>query len=84
MHEPEHKHEPEGNSRRLNIGDWLHVIEILVLVFSLGIAWAKFEYTEDIVVHHSQQLDRVEHYLSSRDPEYWKRAHEVEPWQQHP
>jgi hypothetical protein len=61
---------------RLNLGDWLHLLQIAVLFASLGVAFAKYQATEDQVNNHTRQLNRIEHYLSSRDPEYWQRTKE--------
>jgi hypothetical protein len=29
---------------------------------------------------HTHQLERMEHYLSSRDPEYWQRTKDAITW----
>ena len=58
-------------NRGLNLGDVLHLIQIATLVFTIGIAYQKFDASAVITQTHTQQLDRIEHYLSSRDPEYW-------------
>jgi hypothetical protein len=61
---------------RLNPGDWLHVVEFGLLLVTLGMFVKTIQYTESQVDKHSHQLDRIEHYLSSRDPEYWQRTQE--------
>lgn len=55
----------------LGTGDVLSMLQIAILIASLGVAWAKFQATQDQVTIHTHQLDRVEHYLSSHDPHYW-------------
>lgn len=65
MHNPERR-------QKINVGDVLHIIQIAVLLASLGVAYEKFDQTAHVVENHSKQLDRVEHYLSSKDPNYWK------------
>lgn len=60
-----------GKPITLNIGDWLHLLQIAVLFISLGFAWSRLDMAAAQVNHHTQQLDRIEHYLSSRDPNYW-------------
>ena len=63
-------------TRQLNIGDVLHIIQIAVLIASIGVAYERFDQVREAVVTHTRQLDRVEHYLSSKDPEYWQRSRE--------
>jgi hypothetical protein len=57
---------------RMNFGDWLHLVQLAVLCISLGIAWARFDSAATQVQRHTAQLDRIEHYLSARDPNYWR------------
>ncbi len=64
------------NPFRLNPGDWLHVMEAVVMLITLGMFIRTIQYTEAQVDKHSDQLNRIEHYLSSRDPEYWQRTQE--------
>jgi hypothetical protein len=65
-----------GNRRSFNRGDWLHLIQIAVMLFSLGIAYAKIQEAAVQSGRNAHTLERVEHYLSSRDPDYWQRAKE--------
>jgi hypothetical protein len=67
--------EPVVN-RKFNFGDILHVLEIAVLLISIGIYWQRLELTMDREVEHGIKLDRIEHYLSSRDANYWKLSKE--------
>jgi hypothetical protein len=62
-----------GNGR-LNAGDWAHIIQIIALVFSIGVVYQKFDIFTAQVSVHTQQLDRIEHYLSSGDPKYWEKS----------
>lgn len=62
--------------RVFNIGDFLHVVQIGILLVSLGMIYEKFQQTLDLTGTHSRQLNRIEHYLSSKDPEYWKQTKE--------
>lgn len=59
-----------------NSGDILHLLEVVVLLVGMGVAYDKLQTAADQVANHSRQLDRIEHYLSSRDPEYWQRTRE--------
>ena len=63
------------------------VIQIIVLIISVTLAYAAFDRREtllemrfDAVDKTVQQVDRqtnrVEHYLSSKDPDYWRPTHE--------
>jgi hypothetical protein len=63
-----------GNGRRLNLGDALHIFQIAVLLVSLGIVYEKFDANALVTAIHTQQLDRIEHYLSSKDPNYWNAS----------
>lgn len=62
--------------RFFNAGDWLHVVQIAILLGTLGVYYQKFVEINDSVNKHSNMLERVEHYLSSQDPQYWRKAHE--------
>jgi hypothetical protein len=62
---------------RLNFGDWLHLVQIAVLFMSLGMIFSEYRETAAQVRQHTEQLTRIEHYLSSRDPEYWRIARET-------
>jgi hypothetical protein len=68
-----------GNLRWKDISDWLKVV---VLVFLAGGAWAsvKSDLRDQsrllkVTVQHGQMMER---YLSSKDPEYWKRIKEMQ------
>jgi hypothetical protein len=68
---------PDGrNHKGINFGDVLHLMEVGMLLASMGAAYAEFQQTAKQVEVHTQQLNRIEHYLSSRDPEYWQRTKE--------
>jgi hypothetical protein len=43
-------------------------------VFSIGVVYQKFDIFTAQVSVHTQQLDRIEHYLSSGDPQYWEKS----------
>ncbi len=62
--------------RSINLGDVLHLLEIAVLLISIGISYQKFEEAAAQVRIHTDQLSRVEHYLSSKDPDYWRLSRE--------
>lgn len=64
-----------GNGRKINIGDWIHIVEIAALLISLGMNYQKFEQIAVDVGRHTETLTRIEHYLSSKDPEYWQKSH---------
>lgn len=56
----------------LNTGDILHIIQIAVLLISCGVGFAKLQTAETTVQNVADQLNRVEHYLSSHDAKYWQ------------
>lgn len=58
----------------LNAGDLLHLLEIAVLLISLGVGYAKLSIAADAVNQQGSKLERIEMYLSSRDPDYWHRS----------
>jgi hypothetical protein len=64
----------ENNGRSWNLGDILHLVQIAVLLISIGIAYEKFDIFTSQVSVHTQQLNRIEHYLSSKDSEYWNHS----------
>lgn len=63
-------------SRKWNLGDALHLLEIAALLLSMGMTYQKFAEASAQVSIHTRQLDRIEHYLSSKDPSYWKASRE--------
>jgi hypothetical protein len=69
-----------GEPLRLNTGDWLHLLQIAVMLISLGAAFERFRVMSENIDQHTDQLNRMEHYLSSRDPEYWQRTKEGVLW----
>lgn len=60
-----------GDRHQWNLGDILHVIQILALAFTLGGIYATFKSVNATTEIHTQQLNRIEHYLSSKDANYW-------------
>jgi hypothetical protein len=66
-----------GEKLHLNTGDWLHLLQIGIMILSLGAAFERFRVMSENVDNHTDQLNRIERYLSSRDPEYWQRTKEV-------
>lgn len=56
----------------LNRGDWIHIAELVILVFGMGVAWGQLSAAVKLGVENHQHLDRIEHYLSSKDPSYWR------------
>jgi hypothetical protein len=61
-------------TKQLNVGDVLHLVQIGVLLVSIGIAYEKFDANAAQVGVHTQQLNRIEHYLSAHDPHYWDES----------
>jgi len=61
-----------GDKYIWNLGDLLHLLQIAVLFISIGIVYAKFDANAVITNVHTQQLDRIEHYLSAHDSNYWR------------
>ncbi len=54
------------------------IIHTLVLITGMGICYgafsAKVEYLFGTIEKTERQTDRIEHYLSSEDPNYWKKV----------
>lgn len=63
-----------GDRHTWNVGDVLHLIQIAMLLVALGVAYEKFQVMAEQVTATGKQLQRVEHYLSSKDSEYWHRS----------
>jgi len=73
---------PNGR-KQWNLGDVVNLAQLGMLIASLcfglikvGAIEARFDAILAQVGHHSQQLDRVEHYLSSKDAKYWQQSRE--------
>lgn len=66
----------DGNSKRVTIGDVLHFLEIAVMLIAIGVNYGKFQQIAADVSNHGLALDRIEHYLSSQDQQYWHKTHE--------
>lgn len=53
-----------------------NVLKLAVLLFLFGGAWVKYQSEVDSVRQQNElilnHVERVEKYLSSKDPEYWK------------
>lgn len=64
----------ENNGTRWNLGDILHVLQIAILLGSMGVVYQKFSDNQVQVSIHTQQLNRIEHYLSSKDRAYWNQS----------
>jgi hypothetical protein len=61
-----------------NAGDFLHLLQIAMLLISIGAFYEKFTTAVDTMATHSQQLNRIEHYLSSKDSHYWDESRKSE------
>ncbi len=67
----------EGNAKRgLNLGDVIHIVQILILVGSIGVAYERFDEASRKINELTDQVTRMEHYLSSKDGSYWKLSRE--------
>lgn len=55
-----------------NAGDILHIIQIVIVFIGIGALYQKIESGLDEVRLHTLQLHRLEMYISSHDPDYWK------------
>jgi hypothetical protein len=62
----------------LNWGDWANIIQIILIIASAGYYYAKFDANAVVTGIHTQQLDRIERYLSSKDPDYWIKSRKME------
>jgi hypothetical protein len=56
------------------MGDILHLVQIAFLLVSLGVGYEKLQEAESLSQANNATLNRVEHYLSSKDPDYWHRS----------
>jgi len=61
-----------------NMGDFLHLLQIAMLLVSIGAFYQKMSGAIDTMTTHSQQLNRIEHYLSSKDSHYWDESRKNE------
>jgi hypothetical protein len=64
----------DRRDRVWSTGDTLHIIQIAVLLISIGIVYEKFDANSLVTAIHTQQLNRIEHYLSAHDPKYWDES----------
>ena len=67
--------------RPLNTGDILHLVEIGVIIFGMGMGWQQLRTNlettarqDAILKDHGSVLHRLELYQASKDPDYWKFA----------
>ena len=60
------------------MGDLLHLVQIGVLLISIGIVYEKFDQNQKVTSTHTDQLNRIEHYLSSQDAHYWDKSRQSE------
>jgi hypothetical protein len=63
-----------GEGTKWNLGDVLHAFQIALLLLSLGVAYEKFDENTKVTATHTDQLNRIEHYLSSKDADYWNHS----------
>ena len=61
-------------SKLPNVGDALHLIEIAVLLITLGMNYQRFLQIQSTSAQYGQAIIRIEHYLSSQDSQYWHKA----------
>jgi hypothetical protein len=68
--------------RPLNVSELWGWLRILLLIGAVGGAWAQLNYKLDA---QTQAIDdsvkrgeRIEHYLSSKDPNYWETVKRLE------
>lgn len=66
----------ENTNPKFNAGDLVHLIEVAAILVSIGMNYQKFEQIATDVGQHGQALTRIEHYLSSQDPQYWRKTHQ--------
>jgi hypothetical protein len=64
----------DNNGMRWNLGDALHIFQIAILLIAIGIVYEKFDANAIVTGTHTEQLNRIEHYLSSKDPDYWDHS----------
>lgn len=72
----------DRRARTITSGDIIHIAEFVMMLVTLGMFIQTMKYTAAQVDKHTDQLNRIEHYLSSRDPEYWERTKEGTQWPQ--
>jgi hypothetical protein len=63
---------------RWNVGDFLHLLQIAMLLITIGAFYEKMSSSVDMMNTHSQQLNRIEHYLSGKDSHYWDDSRKSE------
>lgn len=61
-----------------NMGDGLHLLQIAILLIAIGVAYEKFDENTKVTGTHTEQLNRIEHYLSSKDSRYWDESRKNE------
>lgn len=54
-----------------NWGDFLHAIEIFLLVLSLGMGYQRMQDGLEQIKQLQTTVTRIDHYLSSKDLRYW-------------
>lgn len=62
----------DDRRKALNTGDVLHIVQIAMLLLAAGVAYEKFEMAAEQSGRTADKLERIEHYLSSKDPSYWR------------
>lgn len=65
-----------NGDQKITLGNWLTILQIALLVGSVGVVYQKVDSALHAVASHTQQLQRIEHYLSSKDSNYWKLSRE--------
>jgi hypothetical protein len=63
-----------GTLEKPNWGTITNLLTIGAVLVSIGMNWQKFEENAKSVAEHSQALVRIEHYLSSKDANYWRET----------
>lgn len=67
----------------MQLQEFWGVIKIVIFVFMLGGVWAQLNFKLDqqtsVMKEATQRGERMERYLSSKDPQYWQTVKQLEP-----
>lgn len=67
-----------GDQKKLERSEWLQIAHLIVFLFALAGWYYQSQEDHRTLQQHGVTLNRVEHYLSSKDAGYWKISKEDE------
>jgi hypothetical protein len=65
-----------GTAKETNWGTITNFLTIAAVILSIGMNYQKFQENAQAVASHSQALQRIEHYLGSKDANYWRETNQ--------